>query len=239
MEILREEDYLVINLDRINIVFTTAEKDRSFNRHTADGVKELNQIRNDFNVDEVVYLRQIHSDYIFKYNGNREQFIENEGDAIITNLDNVAIGVFTADCVPVIIIDEEEGVIAAIHSGWKGTFNSIAKKTIENMCSGYGCKPKNIKVFIGAHIRQCCYEISEELKSDFIDQKNIAEDKLFKGRNLNMEECILEDLRQSGITKDNIFSLNLCTHCSEDVKLFSYRKSEGTYGRLFSFVYMK
>ncbi|MEG0296098.1 MAG: peptidoglycan editing factor PgeF [Clostridium sp.] len=233
------KDFIVINCDGIDVVFSTAENGRSFNRHTEDGVTELHSIKDDFNVDEVAYLRQIHSDYIYNYTGNNDEFIENEGDALFTNVKNTAIGVFTADCVPVIIVDEKTGVIGAAHSGWKGTLNSITLKTLNDMKEKYDISPENTKVFIGPHIRQCCYEVSEELKAQFINKKDIDENVLFDGRNLNMESCIIKDAKEFGIKKENIKSLELCTYCTEKEKLFSYRKSNGTYGRLFAFAYIK
>ena len=54
-----------------------------------------------------------------------------------------------------------------------------------------------------------------------------------------MEECILKDLRECGVGEDNIYSVNLCTYCCEDIKLHSYRKSNGDYSRMFSFVILK
>ena len=79
-----------------------------------------------------MYIRQVHSSTIHVLsNDDIKDFIEKEGDAIITSKTNTAIGVFTADCVPVIIVDDVKGVVAAIHSGWRGTISSITKKTIE------------------------------------------------------------------------------------------------------------
>ena len=87
-------------------------------------------IKKDFNVRTVSYLKQIHSDKILIINEETiDKINESEGDAIITNLKNIAIGVFTADCVPVILVDENTSTIAAIHSGWKGTYKSITLKT--------------------------------------------------------------------------------------------------------------
>ncbi|MGG7176067.1 peptidoglycan editing factor PgeF [Clostridium paraputrificum] len=234
------KDYLVIDGENEKLVFSTAEKGRNFNRHTEDGIRTIESIKEEFNVEDIIYLRQVHSDRVLIFKGdNREEFIEEEGDSLITNIKNIAIGVFTADCVPVILVDEAKGVAAAIHSGWKGTFNSITKKTIEKMQNVYGSQSSDIKAYIGGHIRQCCYEVSEELKSKFINEKNIDENILFNGRNLSMEECIIDNLKEVGIKDDNINSLSLCTYCSEDIKLHSYRKSEGSYGRLFSFVILK
>lgn len=233
------KDFLIVEGEKVNIVFSTAKYDRSFNRNNDEGLKNIESLKIDFNVNEVVYLHQIHSDNVFVFNNNAKEFIEKEGDAIVTNKENVIIGAFTADCVPVVLVDEVEGVIAAIHSGWKGTFNSITKKSIEKMIQEYGTRIENIKVYIGPHIRQCCYEVSEELKERFLDKTKIDENELFNGRNLSMERCILEDLRSLKIEEDNIYTINLCTYCEEEIKLFSYRKSVGTYGRLFTFAYKK
>lgn len=236
----RYKDYLVMDNNKTKVVFSTAEEEKNFNRNTDEGCKELNNLKREFNVDNVIYLKQIHSDKVVVFNGEKEnEVIETEGDALITNVRNSIIGVFTADCVPIILVDENKGVIAAIHSGWKGTYKSITKKTIDKLIKEYKVDPKDIKAYIGPHIRKCCYEVSEELKKNFIKEKNISEDKLFLGRNLNMEECILNDLRELGVIEENINSVQLCTHCSKEIKLHSYRDSKGAYGRLFSFAILK
>lgn len=232
----KEDDFLKFEQENFTVVFTNAENERSFNRNTETGINELNSLKNKFWVKDIAYLKQIHSDKILNYKLDDNDFNSNEGDAIITNEKEVIIGVFTADCVPIILIDEINGVSAAIHSGWRGTFESITFKTIEKMKSEYSCDPANIKVFIGPHIRKCCYEISEELKDKFLEKKKtIDSDVLFYERNLNLEACILEDLANCGVKDENINSLNLCTHCSEEIKLHSYRKSDGSYGRMFAF----
>lgn len=235
----QNRDFIEIDLDNIKVVFSTAENSRSFNRHNENGIENLKSIEKDFEVRDVIYLNQIHSDRVYVYNKGYTNIKEEEGDAIITDEKNVAIGVFTADCVPIIIVNEEKKVIATIHSGWKGTFDSIVINTINKMKSQFEINTSNTKVYIGPHIRQCCYEVSQELKEKFITKTGIEESRLFKERNLNMEECILKDLRNCGIVEENIFSLDLCTHCEKDIKLHSYRGTNGTYGRLFSFAYIK
>lgn len=236
----KKEDFIFINESNFEVVFTNAEKRRSFNRSTEDGVNELNSLKNEFSVEDVIYLKQIHSDRILKYEKGIETIKDYEGDAIITNEKNVIIGVFTADCVPVILVDEKNGVIGAIHSGWRGTFESITAKTIQKMKEEFIVDETNIKVYIGPHIRKCCYEVSEELRLNFIEKKNkINKKDLINGNNLNLEACIVEDLLSAGIKECNINSINLCTYCSEDIKLHSYRKSQGAYGRMFSFIILR
>lgn len=233
------KDFIEIDLNSIKVVFSTAEMDRSFNRHNDIGIANLESIKDDFKILDVKYLQQIHSDKVYVYNNNYENIKDEEGDGIITNEKNIAVGVFTADCVPIIIVNEDSKVVAAVHSGWKGTFNSIVVNTINEMKREFNINIESTKIFIGPHIRQCCYEVSEDLKEKFIKKTGIEEDRLFNGRNLSMEECILKDLRKIGIEEKNIFSLNLCTHCEKSIKLHSYRGASGTYGRLFSFAYIK
>ncbi|MDV4151242.1 peptidoglycan editing factor PgeF [Clostridium sp. AL.422] len=234
-----KKDFLIYKLGKINIAFSTAVEDRSFNRHKDFGIENLNSIVKDFNLDNIEYLNQIHSDKIHVYDDISGSIKNEEGDAIITKEKNTAIGVFTADCVPIIIADIKNNIIASIHSGWRGTFNSIVLKTLEKMVDEFKIDLNETKVFIGPHIRQCCYEVSEELKESFVEKTKIQEDLLFKGRNLSLEECILKDLREFGVKENNIYSLKLCTYCENNIKLYSYRKSVGTYGRLFSFAFIK
>jgi YfiH family protein len=236
----KKDDFVIIEGEKFQIIFTNAEKERSFNRNTEEGIKELNSLKKEFDVKDIIYLKQIHSDKILKYISNDKSIKDEEGDAIITNEKNVIIGVFTADCVPVILIDEEKEVIAAIHSGWKGTFESITLKTIEKMKKEFNTNEINIKAYIGPHIRKCCYEVSEDLKVKFIEKKKtINKENLFDENNLNLEACIVDDLKRAGVKDYNINSLNLCTYCSDDIKLHSYRKSQGSYGRMFAFIMLR
>lgn len=241
LELLKKkDDFIMIENEKFKVVFTNAEKERSFNRSTKEGMEELEALKEEFNVDNIVYLKQIHSDKILLYKSDDESIKDEEGDAIITNEKNVIVGVFTADCVPIILVDEENMAAAAIHSGWKGTFESITFKAIEKMKKEFGTSEKNIKAYIGAHIRKCCYEVSEELKLNFIEKKDsIDQEELFNGRKLNLEACIIDDLSKAGVSESNINSLNLCTYCCDDIKLHSYRKSQGAYGRMFAFIILR
>lgn len=235
----RKKDFLVYEMKNITIAFSTAESDRSFNRNTDYGIKNLNTIKEDFNLKDVVYLNQIHSDKVYKYDKEFLDINDKEGDAIVTDEKDTAIGVFTADCVPIIIANDNCKVVATIHSGWRGTYESIVLCALDKMREDFNIDIKDTKVFIGPHIKKCCYEVSEELKDKFIQRTKLTKDKIFNGMNLSLEACILNDLINYGVREENIYSLNLCTHCTDDLKLYSYRKSVGTYGRLFSFAFIK
>lgn len=216
------------------IYFSTAEGGLNFNKNTIEGLNNLDNLKNWFHLKEVGYLNQIHSDTVCIYDGSI-----NEGDALITDRKNVAIGVFTADCVPIIIYDEGRGVIAAVHSGWKGTLASITIKTIEAMQKSYDTQLKDVSIFIGPHNMKCCYEVGEELIDKFKKSKKQGKFNIFNSINLSMQDCIVNELMGIGLDTNQIHLANMCTFCNEDLDLFSYRKVPNKEGRMFSFIVLK
>lgn len=90
-------------------------------------------------------------------------------DAFITNLPGVAIGVRTADCVPVLLYDPVQRVIAAVHSGWKGTVLKIAADTIDQMRDIYGTRPADLRAVIGPAIGPMSFQVGEEVVEKFKD----------------------------------------------------------------------
>lgn len=81
----KRKDFMIINSKTAKIVFTNAEQGRSFNRNNDEGIKELNSLKKEFNVNDVIYLKQVHSDNIFVYKKDGPNIKDNEGDAIITD----------------------------------------------------------------------------------------------------------------------------------------------------------
>lgn len=230
------DNYEFINFedDNIRINFSTAKSNLDFNMSTSEGLENLENIKTWFQVDEVGYLKQTHSDKIYLYDG-----IVHEGDAIITDKPNVAIGVFTADCVPVLIYSKDRSIIAAVHSGWKGTFLEIVYKTVKRIVNMYSVDVKDIKVYIGPHNRECCYEFGKDIAAKFYEKDIYKNIKFYNNGKLNLEACIIKQLVKIGVLKENIKSLNICTFCNDRYELFSYRKQKVGYGRMYSFIYMK
>ncbi|ABK61091.1 MULTISPECIES: peptidoglycan editing factor PgeF [Clostridium] len=227
-------NFLSFDDDKVGIYFSTADENLDFNKNTEEGLLNLQNLKEWFNVKEVGYLNQTHSDKIFDYDG-----INHDGDAIITNKKQVLIGVFTADCVPVIIYDRKKIVVAAVHSGWKGTINCIVAKTIDRLIKDYNSEIKDIKVYIGPHNMKCCYEVSEELIETFKNKDIYKDTYINDGRNLSLKQCIIKQLNDKGICDDQINKLNMCTYCSKEYSFHSYRKSKEKSGRIFSFIFIK
>lgn len=226
-------EFIKIDLSGAEAVFSTAKNGLNFNKGTQEGRENVENIKKWFGVKEVGFLDQIHSDYVFIYEGKKE-----EGDALITNLNDTAVGVFTADCVPILLYDKSKNIIAAVHSGWKGTFSCILSKTIEDMNKKYGTKGEDLIAFIGPHMHQCCYEVGEELIEKFKQSDVYGKLDIFNGRNLSMTKCIIHQLKTEGVIDENIHELNICTFCNNEYELHSHRKNKDG-GRLFSFIFLK
>ena len=113
-------------------------------------------------------LNQVHSDEIFLLKDEQktpEQIATIKADAIITHLSEIPIGIFTADCLPILIYDPIHRIAAAIHAGRKGTCQNIVIKTIMAMNREYGCRPEDLVAGIGPGIGGCCYEIDKTVLS--------------------------------------------------------------------------
>ncbi len=148
-------------------------------------------------------------------------------DGLLTNEKDVALVIYSADCVPVIFADEKNKVIGAAHCGWRGTYKNLAGKMTEKMKEMYNSNPEGIYVAIGASIKKCCYEISKELYDDFVREypyikdTDAAEER--KGKYyLDLPLINKYILMKNGIKEENILVSDMCTCCMKD-DLFSHR----------------
>jgi YfiH family protein len=207
---------------------------------------------------KLVPLRQFHSAVIhFFRTGPLEPC---KGDASFTNTRGLLLGVQTADCVPILLVDPKLRVVAAIHAGWRGTFARIAEKTVGELRKRVDSNPSDLLAALGPSIGGCCYEVGTELVTKFTSQFAEAEDwfdELCTGDEpnplqwLNMmppghqppPKNVRLDLRKAnraqllaaGLADKNVFISDLCTACHTDL-LFSYRKEADRSGRLISVV---
>ena len=189
---------------------------------------------------KITLLNQVHGTkfyYISKYSKFNDNRLE--GDALITNKKNLPIAILTADCAPVLIHDEDKGMIAAIHAGWKGAYKDIVTKVVKFMIKR-GCSPKNITAAIGPCISNTNYEVKEDFKKKFIkkDKKNILFFKKTKNKNyFNLSKYIHYQLESLNIKKIDI--INKDTFNAKN-NFFSARRSishnENDYGRNISII---
>ena len=114
---------------------------------------------------EYTYAKQIHSDIIFSV--ERQNGCLGQGDALVTGTPGIIVGVRTADCVPVLLVDPVRRVVAAVHAGWRGTVQHIVTKTVGKMRSEHQVLPSDLLAVIGPCIGECCYEVGPEVSAQF------------------------------------------------------------------------
>jgi len=164
---------------------------------------------------------------------NIEDAIEN-CDALITNLPNVMLTILTADCVPILLFDPVEKVVAAAHAGWKGTEQQIVLKTVKKMQEIFNSNPKNIIAGIAPSIGKCCYEVDWNVAQHFKEVKN-AYTKQDEKYMLDLPHINKTQLLEIGLKEEHIEFSNICTACEVE-HYFSYRKESGCSGRFISMI---
>ncbi len=194
-----------------------------------------------FNLDKTVISKQTHTNNIRLVTEadagkgiTRKSDIE-DTDGLITNVKNLALIIFSADCTPILIYDKERSVVAAVHAGWRGSVKKIAAKAINLMTESYGCNPKNMYAATGPSIGPCCFEFGKEAKEIF-GEKYLTESngKYFVDLwSYNRDELIL-----GGIPEENIDVSGICTVCNSD-KYYSYRAHKEKTGRQAALILLK
>lgn len=204
--------------------------------------------------ESVVHAKQTHKDKIRivtsedKGKGfNRERDYD-DIDALITNESGLTLTILTADCVPVFLVDPIKRVIGLVHSGWRGTVQRIAAKTVRCMQETYDSKTSDMIAVIGPCICWNCYEVGEDVaekfRSEFGDkvfQKiSHSEDSRYAGGkpHIDLTEAIVQSLLETGLKKTSIIQSELCTSCNSEL-LFSHRVTQGKRGTLASFLALK
>lgn len=230
-------DFIKIKNNNATFIFSTAKNNLDFSRNKEVFQNRIGLIKDKYKLDDIKYLSQIHSNLVWDANELKYGEIL-EGDGLITNKVNLGIGVFTADCTPIILYDIKNEVISVIHSGWKGTLNHIVAVAIEKMTQLYDTKGEDIIAIIGPHNRECCYEVSEELIDIFKKDKLFSRHNINSGRYLSLENCIIADLKNKNVKEENIKSLKQCTYCSSEFEFHSYRKDKEKSGRLLTLAFM-
>lgn len=185
-------------------------------------------------IDEnnIVLQKQVHSDICTRVDKGG---MCGESDALITNKPDIALVVSVADCTPIFLYDTKEKVIAAIHSGWKGTEKRIVSRTLQKMKEDFQTKAANIIAYIGPSISQQNYEIGSEVAALF-DEKYLKE----KGEKflLDVKGANYDMLIDAGVLRSNIQMSALCTFELQDL-LHSYRRDGTLSGRLMGLIALK
>jgi polyphenol oxidase len=209
----------------------------------------------------LVTLRQIHSDLIYSIDSLPAHPLT--GDGLITRTPGIVLGILTADCLPVLLVDPKCRAVGIFHAGWRGTVKRIVEKGVGEMRRNFGSRSQELKAAVGPGIRACCYEVGPEVREQFESQftyggelfREIRESdpirdkypllflsarppghsELPKKLFLDLAEANRRQLVSAGVATKNISISPLCSSCRTDL-LFSHRAEKGLTGRMMAAV---
>ena len=181
---------------------------------------------------------QVHGDQILTVSATRGSIFQSEdpfqGDGLLTDQKGIYLGILTADCVPLLLLDPRRCVVGAVHAGWRGTVKGIAGKAVREMHNAFGSKVEDLLVACGPAIGPCCYVVGEEVAQAFLEIDPATQrflDPAGSGRwKMNLTGINEHQLIDAGIKKGNVFRCSLCTCCRKDL-FFSVRAEGEPTGR--------
>ncbi len=183
--------------------------------------------------EKLFLVKQVHGENIVRIQEDTAQTDEMMADGLITNVGGIALGVLTADCLPVFFWDSSKHVIGIVHAGWRGAMHGIAPKMISAFQQNFGSQVENIRVGFGPCIRQPAYEVGSEFEAMFpgFYQAGATPEK----GQLDLAGFVRKGLVDAGILTHHIEDCGLCTFKEED-HFYSYRRENQTRERILSVI---
>lgn len=157
-------------------------------------------------LSSLVRAEQVHSSKVYIVRKKVPQKPIPGADSLVTNLPGIPLAVFTADCLPVFLVEQKQKIIGLIHAGRRGSLKNIVFKTVKKFQDTYGSLPADLVAVFAPHIRSCCYPF-------------------------DLTKANYQQLITVGVKKENIF-LDACCTCCESSQFFSYHREKENAGRM-------
>lgn len=160
-----------------------------------------------------------------------------DGDALVTGTAGLALGVWVADCVPILICDPRSRAVAAVHAGWRGTVAGILGAAIGTLRERFGSRPADLRVALGPAIGVCCFEVGDEVVDALLRADPGAGSSVRRGprAHIDLYEANRRQALASGVPPGQVQSADLCTVCRPDL-LESFRRDRQSAGRMAGFI---
>ncbi|MDP8257014.1 MAG: peptidoglycan editing factor PgeF [Candidatus Alcyoniella australis] len=218
-------------LASLNLSFTQGDEARNVERN-----REL--VRTSLDAQTLLLVGQVHGTRVIVIADQQQTRSISEqppeADALVCSVPGVAIGVLTADCVPILLADPCSGAVAAIHAGWRGTFDDAPGAAVRSLCDEFGAKPGQILAALGPSIGPASYAVSPDLARQFIGRfgSNVVDHgtaprlDLWRANVLNLCRAGLDPQRIKVLAEDSF---------AQPERFFSHRRDPNT-GRQGSFI---
>jgi hypothetical protein len=183
--------------------------------------------------ERIYYLSQVHGRQTRVADGKEpiESFVRNEGDAVIALGGELACGVRSADCVPILVGDRETGAVAAIHAGWRGVVRGVVGAALESLREHSG-RRGDLVAAIGPHISRHAFEVGDDVARELAVASHADEVVERQGAkaHVDLRRIVRAQLAACGLTPSAIDDVSGCT-LSEPARFFSFRRDGAKSGR--------
>jgi len=161
-------------------------------------------------------LHQVHADGVVTVSTPGHH---GDGDALITAVPGLWLEIRTADCVPIVLIDPRQRIVAAVHAGWRGTVARIAATTLAALAKEWQTNPADLYAAIGPRIGACCFEVGDDVAAHFPSHSHRPGPRA----HVDLGEANQHQLIAAGLPASQIEDLGLCTVC-DPAQFHSFRR---------------
>ena len=219
--------------DSLNFRYTGGDNEKDIARNYAIAAEQIGG-----KYEDIVRTCQLHTDTVGvvreREGGFRQVGAPDGCDALITNVPGVVLAGFYADCQLILLYDEKNHAVAAVHAGWRGVANRILTKTIEKMGEEYGTQPKHIIAAVGPAICRRCFETDDDVKEILFEvYEDQIPDYFYREGNkwhIDLKMLTYSSLIRMGVLPYNIDVSNRCPCCGDEELYWSHRRTKGIRG---------
>ena len=192
--------------------------------------------------DEIHFATQVHGREVARVAAGAaiEATARTNADALATEAPRTCVGVYVADCVPIVIADVATGACAAVHAGWRGTVAGVLAATLADLATTWGTRPADVRMAIGPSIGPCCFEVGPEVvaavETAFPDARAAGAIVAREPRaHVDLWRLNQRAALAFGVPETQIEVAGLCTSCDRD-RFFSFRRDRGQTGQMAAFI---
>ncbi|MDD5156384.1 MAG: peptidoglycan editing factor PgeF [Candidatus Omnitrophica bacterium] len=229
-----------------NLICATSKRPQNMSLsygNTKESLSNRKKFLNSLGIDyqSLVCAKQSHSDNVrYAQEADRGkgaltyETALSDTDALITNKKDLALAVFTADCLSIFLYDPKTSSIGLVHAGWRGSLKGVTAKTVSAMRERFKADPQNLYAGLGPLIRSCCYEVRGDFMGLFPDDLLLRDKRYY----LDLISVNKKQLLGSGVREENISDRAICTSC-RNKEYFSNRREGNAAGRMISVIMLK
>jgi len=198
-------------------------------------------IFNNFPVKNIIFQHQVHDIHGHAVTPDTLELYKRslayDGDYLLTNIPGVAMGVLTADCLPIAIADVTHKAVGMVHAGWRGSVGGIVRVAIDHMQKLYGTQAHDIKIYCGPCAHACCYQVDHIFIKKLPGWAKPALVLRDQKSYFDLLACNILLLNSLGVNNKQIdTSLSKCTICTHE--FCSYRRNPGAHARQMSIIWV-